>query len=123
MEETLEQGLAATDDRTRRSTLAASIGDVLLDLLKSPSPTFVLTSPAEVSYGSHDPLYDMEDESMDNEEDYNDDIFGVSNHGRSSFRPIRTERYPTSEELSPAAHLRPRPRSTLGETVFSWTSS
>jgi hypothetical protein len=125
-EETSELGLAIASMDGKLSILDVSAGDALLDLLNSPSPTFVLTSPAEVSYDSQDQLYEMEGESIDNvegEESDSDEFFGVSRHGSRAFRPIRTEteRYTTSDRPSPTVHLRPRPRSSRGENFSLWT--
>jgi hypothetical protein len=93
-------------------------GDIFLDLLNSPSSTFVLASPAEVSCDSNDPSYDSDDERLDADDDISDDHCDST----SSFRPIRPDvtGYDFLDRPSPTINLLPRPRSGRIE-VPSWS--
>jgi hypothetical protein len=93
-------------------------GDIFLDLLDSPSSTFVLASPAELSCDSMDPSYESDDERLDADDDSDDDHCD----GTSSFRPIRPEvtGYEFRELPSPTINLLPRPRSGRHE-LPSWS--
>jgi hypothetical protein len=84
-------------------------GDIFLDLLDSPSSTFVLASPAEVSCDTNDQSDDSDDDRLDTDEDINDDHWDST----SSFRPIRPEvaGYLFYDRPSPVINLRPRPTS------------
>jgi hypothetical protein len=92
---------------------------IFLDILNSPSSTFVLASPAEVSCDSNDPSYDSDDERLDADDDTSDNDHCDST---SSFRPIRPEvtGYAFHDRPSPTINLLPRSRSGRIETT-SWS--